>query len=119
MELRQVEPLFVLLTLLALVACASRLVPSAAQSTVHAPAQTATPGPMPIRFHTNASRSKVALARLSPATFTVPAAFGPSAPQASQPIESPICSSTERQTEPANVVRLTLSLDRLTWHNRG
>jgi hypothetical protein len=40
-EYRQVEPLFMLATLLALVACASRLVPSVAQ--VEAPGSTPTP----------------------------------------------------------------------------
>jgi hypothetical protein len=119
MELRQVEPLFVLLTLLALVACASRLVPSAAQSTAHAPAQTATPGPMPIRFHTNASRSKVSPARLPPSTFVLPAEIGPLAPQAHMPVESLTCSSTGPQIALANGVHLTLSLAPLTWRERG
>jgi hypothetical protein len=58
MEHRQVEPLFVLFTLLALVACASRFVPASAQGSMQAPAPTslpaslseytATPEPLPV-----------------------------------------------------------------------
>jgi hypothetical protein len=49
MELRRVEPLFVLLTLLALVACVSRFVPAAAQ----APAHRSTPEPTPTSLPTS------------------------------------------------------------------
>jgi hypothetical protein len=45
MEHRQVEPLFVLFTLLALVACVSRFVPASAQGSIQAPTPTPTSVP--------------------------------------------------------------------------
>ena len=79
MELRRVEPLFVLLTLLALVACVSRFVPAAAQ----APAQRSTPEPTPTSLPTSTPEPAPTLVTepasrpISSLTLTRPGAASP------------------------------------------
>lgn len=68
MELRKVEPLFMLLTLLALVACAARLVPAAAQTR----AQASIPEPMPAVLPTS-SPTPESLSALEPPPGSVEA----------------------------------------------
>lgn len=88
MELRQVEPLFVLLSLLALVACMSRLVPTAAQAPTPMPARTSLPAATPT------------VTPLSPSAIFPSPTWTPTQPPTATVPATPIASPTRSPTEP-------------------